>query len=117
MTGLLICNDLMFISKVTGIAQNLGFRVDVAGPSQWLQKASESDYACVFVDLSLQNLQVANVISSLKEPRPPVVAFGPHVDTARLDEARQAGCREVFSRNSFNSNLAEILKTCLGPQS
>lgn len=114
-TGLLICSDLMFISKVTGLAGSLGFRVDVTNAAQGASKAAEGGYACVMVDLSLQSLAVADVVGSLKnDPPPPVIAFGPHVDTSRLEEARQAGCREVFSRNSFNSNLAEILKKYLG---
>jgi hypothetical protein len=42
-----------------------------------------------------------------------VVAFGAHVETDRLNEARLAGCREVLSRGQFHASLPEILKRYL----
>lgn len=113
--GLLICQDLMFLSKVTGTAHSLGLRVEATSLSQGLIKAATGGYACVFVDLGLQPFAVADLTRVLPaESSPPVVAFGSHVDTARLEEARQAGCGEVVPRSYFNSHLPEILTRYLG---
>jgi len=113
--GLLICQDLMFMSKVQGAASNLGLRVEAVGNiAQAVAKAGTGDYACVLLDLSLQPLAIQTLTSNLPSTSPPpVIAFGAHVDTVRLDEARIAGCREVMSRGQFNAGLPEILKRYL----
>jgi CheY-like chemotaxis protein len=112
--GLLICQDLMFLSKVTGIAQSLGFQIEATSQTQGIIKAAVGGYACVILDLSLP-LKVADLTSVLRDtPKPPVIAFGAHVDTARLEEARQAGCLEVLPRSAFNMHLPEILTKYLG---
>ncbi|MES2793600.1 MAG: response regulator [Planctomycetota bacterium] len=112
--GLLICQDLMFISKVTGTANSLGYQMETVGAPQGLIKAAAGSYACIILDLSLQPLAVADLTRSLGENPPPVIAFGAHVEVARLAEAREAGCREVLPRSQFNMQLPEILTRYLG---
>lgn len=113
--GLLICNDLLFISKITGIAQSLGFQVEVAPMPQALIKVTLGGYACILLDLSMQPMRVGDILANIRDKPPtPVIAFGAHVDTARLNEARQAGCREVLPRSAFNMQLPEILTRYLG---
>ena len=105
----------MFLSKVTGTANSLGVQVETAGLSQGLIKAATGGHACILVDLGLQPFAVADLTRILpEESPPPVIAFGSHVDTARLEEARQAGCHEVVPRSYFNSHLPEILAKYLG---
>jgi CheY-like chemotaxis protein len=113
--GLLICQDLMFMSKVTGTASSLGLHIETAGTiGQGLTKAAAGGYACVIIDLSLQPLAIGDLTKILPgSPPPPVIAFGAHVDTVRLDEARLAGCREVLPRSQFNAKLPEILQRYL----
>lgn len=112
--GLLICSDLLFLSKVTGIAQSLGFQIEAAPLPQGLIKAAVGGYACILLDLSLP-MKVEDLTRNLRDqPPPPVIAFGAHVDTTRLAEARQAGCREVLPRSVFNMQLPEILTRYLG---
>lgn len=36
------------------------------------------------------------------------VAFGPHVHTAKLEQARQAGFARVMSRGQFVAKMAEL---------
>lgn len=113
--GLLICEDLLFMSKVTGIAQSLGFQVEAVGMPQGLIKAAVGGYACILLDLSLSSVKVANIVNNLRDkPPPPVIAFGAHVAITRLQEARDAGCREVLPRSAFNMQLPEILTRYLG---
>ena len=114
--ALLISGDLFFSSKITGTAEQLGLRVDVEGNAeQACQRAAASHYRCLLLDLAMPNLAVANVMASLPgENRPRVIAFGSHVNTVRLEEARAAGCDEVMARSRFSQTLPELLKQCLG---
>ena len=111
-TGLLICADLFFSSKVTGTADALGLKVDVIeNAKQLLAKLAESPCRCVILDLSMPGLNPAEVMSALpNENRPAVIAFGSHVMTARLQEARDAGCDEEMPKSQFSGSLPEILK-------
>ncbi|MCH7988117.1 MAG: response regulator [Planctomycetes bacterium] len=114
-TGLLICDDLFFSSKVTGTADALGLKVNVIENVDELpKKLSESSYRCVILDLTMPGLNPAEVMSAMpSENRPAVIAFGSHVMTARLQEARDAGCDEVMPKSQFSGSLPEILKRVL----
>ena len=111
-TGLLICADLFYSSKVTGTADALGLKVDVIENVEELPaKLAESPYRCLILDLSMPGLNPAEVLSAMPdENRPVVLAFGSHVMTARLQEARDAGCDEVMPKSQFSGSLPEILK-------
>ena len=39
-----------------------------------------------------------------------MIAFGSHVNKARLDEARAAGCAEVLPRSKFSADLPALLR-------
>jgi CheY-like chemotaxis protein len=113
--GLLICEDLFFSSKVTGTADALGLKVDVIeNVDEVCAKLTESSYRCLILDLTMPGLNPAEVVSALpNENRPLVIAFGSHVMTARLQEARDAGCEEVMPKSQFSGSLPEILKRVL----
>ncbi len=112
--ALLVSRDLFFTSKVTGTAQALGTRVDVVADAEsGVLKLAGGEYRCVFIDLADEELDVAAFLARIKrDPRPPVIAFGSHVATARLQAARDAGCDEVMPRSWFSSSLPELLKRC-----
>jgi len=109
--GLLISGDLFFTSKVTGTAGSLGLQLDVASSTtQATTQLAESVYACVLLDLTLAGLDVSDVITALpRQDRPAVIAFGPHVQTGRLEAARSAGCDEVLPRSRFSAELPQLL--------
>jgi DNA-binding response OmpR family regulator len=115
-TALLVSRDLFFSSKITGTAAELGFRVAVEGNvAAAASKAALSTYRCIILDLATPGLKVTDVIAALPAAnRPTVIAFGPHVDTARLNAAREAGCDEVMPRSKFSASLPEILTRTLG---
>ena len=113
-TGLLITRDLFFASKVTGTAAALGLHVvSEADPRRAAQRIADVQPVCVILDLATPGLSAAELMAALPTPRPRVIAFGSHVDTIRLDEARAAGCDEVMPRSRFSARLAEILKQSL----
>ena len=112
--ALLICRDLFFTSKITGTAQALGFRIEtVTSREQALLRLTQG-CRCVLLDLSFPDLPPADVMQALSAAHPtPVVAFGPHVATARLDAARAAGCVEVLPQSRLSATLPELLKRFL----
>jgi len=110
-TGLLLSRDLFFSSKITGTAEVLGFHIAVKGGLEEAGlKEADPSYCCIFIDLSMPGLRVPDVIGAMPtNGRPPVIAFGSHVMTTQLKEAREAGCDEVFVRSQFSATLPEIL--------
>jgi hypothetical protein len=110
-TALMISRELFFSSKVTSTANELGFHVVVEGNVvQAVLKVAGSKCCCLILDLATPWLRVANVISALPEAsRPTVIAFGAHVLTARLQDAREGGCDEVMPRSNFSATLPDIL--------
>jgi hypothetical protein len=113
--GLLLSDDLFFGSKVTGTASELGLKVDLEGDVvAALKKLRTGGYRCVIVDLAKRGLAVGDVMASLPPADPPhVIAFGAHVDVNRHDEARDAGCDQVFVRSRFTAALPQILSQYL----
>jgi CheY-like chemotaxis protein len=116
-SALLISRDLFFVSKVTGTASSLGVRIQVAAEAQAAaQLVSTENFQCIFIDLADQGLDVSAFFASLKPGLSvPVIAFGSHVATARLQAARDAGCTEVMPRSRFSSSLPELLQRYCNP--
>ncbi|MFM7149148.1 MAG: response regulator [Gemmataceae bacterium] len=117
-TGLLLCEDLLMGSKVTGTAQALGLTVrQVRDPAALLRLATETSPACILLDLHHPGLDAPNLLAELAQsgsPAPRVVGFGSHVDAALLNAARQAGCDPVWPRSKFFEQLPEMLPRWLG---
>ena len=108
-TGLLLSDDMMFTSRVTGTARDLGLSVRTARAFDALKAlaASESP-ACVIVDLANPGLVIEDLVRWLGEtysPAPRVIAYGSHVDAETLQRARTAGCDVVLPRSKFVSEL------------
>ena len=116
-SGLLLSRDLIFTSKITGTARELGKRVMVAGNvalasamiEQWKPKA-------VFVDLAAGDLVSVPALTAYIQAAGegvPVIAFGSHVDVAGLAAASAAGCDPVMPRSKFTAELPRLIETYL----
>ncbi len=112
-TGLLLSDDLLFISRVTGTARDLGLEVRSARSADAVAELAEKQCpTCVIVDLANPGLVIAELIERLRQtctPMPRVVAYGSHVDTATLRAARDAGCDVVLPRSKFVEDLPREL--------
>ncbi len=110
--GLLLTRDLMFTSKITSTAVSLGLRIDTVSTVEQLQlRAAEEPPCVVFLDLSCPDFNPSLVVAALPaDARPRVIAFGSHVDEARLNAARAAGCDDVLPRSKFSATLPELLR-------
>src|SRR5262249_9098567 len=111
--GLLLSDDLLFVSRITGTAQALGLRVQPARTAAaLLDLARRQAPACVLVDLAHPDLGLDDLLAELRKacPTPPrVVAYGSHVDTDTLKAARAAGCDPVWPRSKFVEELPGAL--------
>jgi CheY-like chemotaxis protein len=112
-SALLLCDDLMFASRITGEARALGLTVKAARSlDQLLTLASQESPSCILLDLAFPGLELPELIRRLTEgrvTRPRVVAYGSHVDTDRLRDARLAGCDPVLPRSKFVEELPKAL--------
>jgi CheY-like chemotaxis protein len=112
-TGLLLSDDLIFASRITGTAGDLGLTVRQARSTEALQTlAQQQPPACVIVDLANPGLDLPGLLDWLRAncaPVPRVVAYGSHVDAETLRQARQAGCEPVLPRSKFVEELPREL--------
>ena len=112
MSAILLCDDLMFASRITGTARDLGLAVTpVRTTAAALDLARRNDPTCVIVDLAIPGLDLPNLVHDFAglPRRPRVVAYGSHVDTATLAAARAAGCDLVLPRSKFVADLPTAL--------
>jgi CheY-like chemotaxis protein len=112
MSCLLVCDDFFFANKITGTAQALGIAVkEVASLDAAKRQATADGVRLIIVDLNAPGIDVAELIAALPEQnRPAVIAFDSHVNTERLQSARDAGCNQVLPRSRFTAELPEILR-------
>jgi CheY-like chemotaxis protein len=117
--GLLLCDDLIFASKVTATARAAGLAVRVVrSPDLLLAAAREQPPAGVILDLHNPGLDVPAVLAGLREACPAlprVVAYGSHVEAETLRAARRAGCDRVMPRSQFVAELETGLRDWLSP--
>jgi len=111
MTGvLLLCDDLLFGSKVTATARAHGVSATVARtPAAAVAKMQATAFATIIVDLHLPNLDIDDFVAAAKSGQPlsRLVGFGSHVDVETLKAARSAGVDPVMPRSQFSAQLEE----------
>jgi DNA-binding NarL/FixJ family response regulator len=116
--GLLLSDDLIFTSRITGTARALGLEVRPARTVDGLvDLARQHAPAGVLLDLGFPGLVLGDLLARLGEAcgaRPRVVAYGSHVDAAGLRAARAAGCDLVLPRSKFVEDLGRELPGWLG---
>jgi CheY-like chemotaxis protein len=107
--GLLLCDDLIFTSRITGTAHDLGYTFKTARSPEVLRELfAQEAPSCIVLDLANPGLvikELMNAIQEKSELRPKVIAYGSHVDAATLKAARDAGCDKVFTRSQFVEEL------------
>ncbi len=114
-SGILLSRDLIFTTKVKATALSLGYRISVIGDVSKAKAEIESSHPClVLVDLTAGELSAPSAISeyvAIAGPHTWLVAFGPHVDSESLANARAAGCQAVLTRSKFAGDLPSLLRS------
>lgn len=112
--GLLLCDDLIFTSRIVGTAKALGLTLRAVKTADELRLfARQTPPRCVILDLHAPGLAIAELVAELRTltPAPFLVGYGSHVDTETLKAARDAGCDVVWPRSKFVDELASALPT------
>lgn len=107
--SLMLCDDLIFFSRVSGAARAAGLSVRmVRSAADLLGAARSAPPAGVIVDVHNPGLDLPALLAGLKETcpaMPRVIAYGSHVEADVLRAARQAGCDRVLPRSQFVKEL------------
>lgn len=100
--------DLMFAARIRGAAPEAHIVNDSGGLSRGMGPETR---------LVLVDLQVPGSVEAVKEARrvaregARIVAFGPHVETDALRDAREAGAHRVMARSAFVRELPSLVAT------
>ena len=107
---LLFSSDLMLISSAGGAAAALGFPFrSVSTIEDIIAKATPTTILCVDLGSAIVDpLLISEQLPTLTARSG--IAFGPHVHTAKLDQAREAGFAKIMSRGQFVSRMIDELK-------
>jgi CheY-like chemotaxis protein len=107
--GLMLCDDLIFFSRVSGAARAAGLTVRMVRTADALVAAARlAPPRGVILDVHNPGLDLPALLSQLKEAcpaMPRVTAYGSHVEAAVLRDAREAGCDRVLPRSQFVKEL------------
>ncbi|GIW79987.1 MAG: hypothetical protein KatS3mg105_1794 [Gemmatales bacterium] len=119
MSCLVLCDDLLFFSRISATAETLGFSARAAKTMDALKAFARNEPpTCVIIDLANPTLKLDCLMNDIREVcphMPRVVAFGAHVDAGLLRAARAAGCDPVLPRSKFTSDLPTQLREWLQP--
>lgn len=113
LTGYLLCDDLMWMSRVMGEAKELGCKIIPARTIEQLLKAvATNGPMCVIIDLAQAQIGTdpTPIIDQLKTAGiTRFVAYGSHIEIAQLAAARAAGCNPTLARSKMAAELASLL--------
>lgn len=109
----LLSNDLMFSSSLSGVVTRMGAMLQVVATSdELLSRANTKQLALAIIDLTTPLIDLGELLTRLKQAAHPptaVIAYGPHVHAERLAAARAAGCDAVFTRGQMHGQLPEVI--------
>ena len=118
-TGIMLCEDLIFYSRVAATAQAAGLTVRQSKtPTAVMELARLDPPGGVILDLHHEGLDLPRFLAEVQEVcpvMPRTVAFGSHVQAEVLRAARHAGCDLVLPRSQFVKELEANLATWLTP--
>lgn len=103
--------DLLLASRIEQAARQQGVGLSIVRNAESALSAVGDKTRLLLVDLTLSGLDSAPLVSDVRASHPTVqiLAYGPHVQTARLEAARQAGCHQVLTRGQFDREAAAII--------
>ncbi len=111
----LVASDLMVGSRIAGLAAACQATVTQGrDPS-----VPGGSFDLLIIDLQAVGADLPDLVGRVRAGSPadrplPIVAFGPHVATHLLDEARAAGVDEVVSRGALLGSFAALVQRWCG---
>lgn len=116
--GLLLSDDLTWISRVSSTAHALGHKVkSVRSIAKLVELAEKETPVCVILDLDVDAIDPDEVVERLRAVSPNIrfLAFGAHVDVPALQKARTAGFDAVLTRGQMAAGMHVLLTESLAP--
>ena len=117
---LVVVEDLIFLSKISGTARLVGVAVESVDLRSLEQRVAESPPRAVILDLNHRSGSAVDALRTLKSNPAtsgvPVVAFLSHVQTDLAAAARAAGCDVLMARSAFTRELPQLLKKYAGAE-
>ena len=106
--ALLLCDDLIFSSKIAATARAYGLTVRVARTvDSLIQLANAEPPTAIILELDHSDFDIAATIAQL--PKVKIIGYGSHVQVDRLKDARQAGCSPVMPRSTLTPSRCTML--------
>jgi CheY-like chemotaxis protein len=106
-------DDLMFVSKISTAARQLGVDVRFVKTSDELTSLAMERPSLVIFDLNNQRTNALEAVGAIKSNAAlasiPTVGFVSHVQGDVIADARRAGVDEVMARSAFVDRLPELL--------
>ncbi len=113
-------DDLLFSSRIAPRLHALGFRPLTVQTDEAFRDALRERPAAAILNLASRRFDSIAAIGRAKAEAAtcgiPLLGFCGHMDTARQEAARAAGCDLVASNGEVTGNLARLLATLLGPR-
>jgi CheY-like chemotaxis protein len=117
---LVVVEDLIFLSKISGTARLMGVAVEPVDLQSLEQRVTESPPRAVILDLNHRSGSAVDALRTLKSNPAtsgvPVVAFLSHVQTDLAAAARAAGCDVLLARSTFTRELPQLLEKYAGAE-
>ena len=106
--------DLLTAMRIESGVQRLGGFFDARDePGGFLREIASGKPELALVDLTYPWLDLTETVSACMKAGVPLMAFGPHVDTARLRQAREAGVDFVYPRSRLMGDVAGTMREAM----
>lgn len=112
-TVLVLCDDLIFSSKISGEARAIGLQIKVIKTvDKLIEVASKEKFAGALIDLGIASSELEKLITEIRASQGEkfsCLGYGSHVDVDLLKKARSLGYDPVLPRSKFVVELSAIL--------
>ncbi|MCS7054857.1 MAG: DUF309 domain-containing protein [Thermoflexales bacterium] len=110
-----LVDDLLFQQPIASAAQHLGYAVEFAEPTDdVVAYLVARQPQLIIVDLNVRSVDWERWVMAAKTSpatrKMPILAFGAHMDAARIAQARKAGCDAVISNGAFMADPAGAIQ-------
>jgi hypothetical protein len=114
LVGLLLSQDLIFITKIKETAADLGYSIMVTSTESQAKTIIEEHHPkVVLIDVASGNVVAPSALRAYQDLAGKTVwfvAFGPHVERDLLATAKAAGCHAVLPRSKFAAELPALMR-------
>ena len=112
-TIVLVGQNLFFLGRVESLAESQGYEtLRATTETAFWNHFNVHKPALVLVDLEGDEETWKKIMEGVHSKKDGIkmIAFGPHENTAALEQARQSGCDLALSKGELNRDLPQIIE-------